>query len=125
MIKKLKCVVLEYTNKLTEPLTLNEFKRLNDEFEKIEELNIARDILLLERIKEICEVIDRPLYIVQNEVDNSYVCYCLGISKTNPLNTDKEFNLPHDFMMKDVFELDDDSSNLIVKLYEEQVDQTY
>lgn len=116
MIAKLKEIVQEYTKEFPEPLTLNELKRLNNEFEKIEELNISRDLVFLEIVHAISDAIDVPLYINQNEVDSSYVCYCLGLSKTNPLDTNKEFNLPTDFMVKDIFELDTNSFIRILKI---------
>ena len=116
MISKLKEIVKEYTQRFPEPLTLDELKRLNYEFEKIEELNIARDLVFLEIVNAVSDAIDIPLYINQNEVDSSYVCYCLGLSKTNPLDINKEFNLPTDFMVKDIFELDHDSFIKILRI---------
>ena len=116
MISKLKEIVKEYTQRFPEPLTLDELKSLNYEFEKIEELNIARDLVFLEIVNAVSDAIDIPLYINQNEVDSSYVCYCLGLSKTNPLDINKEFNLPTDFMVKDIFELDHDSFIKILRI---------
>ena len=46
MISKLKEIVKEYTQGFPEPLTLDELKRLNYEFEKIEELNICFRIVV-------------------------------------------------------------------------------
>lgn len=125
MISKLKEIVKEYTQGFPEPLTLDELKRLNYEFEKIEELNIARDLVFLEIVNAVSDAIDIPLYINQNEVDSSYVCYCLGLSKTNPLDTNKEFNLPTDFMVKDIFELDHDSFIRILRIIRATIESDF
>ena len=70
--------------------------RIVAELKIIKEMNAEDVILCLERAVSIAQKINVPLEVDQQQVKSSFVCYLLGISKTDPIEAKLRFELPED-----------------------------
>lgn len=68
--------------------------RINHEIKRIQQMNGLDYILCMERILTIAKQINEEVIMDQQAVNSSFVCYLLGASFTNPIDTDLRFNMP-------------------------------
>ena len=70
--------------------------RIAAELKIIKELNAEDIILSLERVVSTAKKLSVSLEVEQEHVKSSFVCYLLGITKTNPVEAGLRFELPAD-----------------------------
>ena len=125
MIKQLKKLVYEKgREKINEPTGYYKY-RVVTELKIIKELKIELDILCLEKLVSTSKIEHIPLNVNQAEVNSSLVCYLLGISKTNPVETGLVFNLTEDFSYRNLFEIDEFADEFLHKKFAETIDNDY
>jgi hypothetical protein len=125
MIKQLKNLVYEKgKEKINEPTGYYKY-RVVTELKIIKNLNIEPDILCLEKLVSISNRENIPFKVNQEEVKSSLVCYLLGISKTNPVETGLVFSLKEDFRERDLFEVDEFAEEVFHKKMAETIDNDF
>jgi hypothetical protein len=70
--------------------------RIVAELKIIKEMNAEDVILCLEKVVSIAKKINAKLEVDQQQVKSSFICYLLGISKTDPIEAKLRFELPED-----------------------------
>jgi DNA polymerase III alpha subunit len=96
MTQQLKELVYEREIEKLRELTDYYKYRIATELKIIKQMNAEDVILSLERIVSVAKKLRISLEVDQEHVKSSFVCYLLGISKTNPVEAGLRFELPAD-----------------------------
>jgi hypothetical protein len=124
MTQQLKELVYEREIEKLRELTDYYKYRIATELKIIKQMNAEDVILSLERIVSTAKKLNVSLEIVQEHVKSSFVCYLLGISKTNPVEAGLRFELPEDMreisiehLLEDMYALREEFSEEDKKLF--------
>jgi hypothetical protein len=96
MKRQLKKLVYEKGKEKIDEITDYYKYRIAAELKIIKELNAEDIILSLERVVSTAKKLSVSLEVEQEHVKSSFVCYLLGITKTNPVEAGLRFELPAD-----------------------------
>lgn len=108
MTQQLKELVYEREIEKLKELTDYYKYRIATELKIIKQMNAEDVILSLERVVSISKKLRVSLEVDQEHVKSSFVCYLLGISKTNPIEAGLRFELPEDIGVISIEHLPED-----------------